>query len=152
MKSRLTLPILFVVALVHCSSNGGAAGDPGSPTPVADPRSGSGESGTTRRSEHSDGPAVPLRPDQAPLVALRDALEADSLVGRRVRVSGRCIARGEGSRAGSWTLDQKGAAIEVRGLVPPSCGADLQADLTIFAQVEPKATGSREHILLRLPD
>jgi hypothetical protein len=95
---------------------------------------------------------VPLRPDQAPLVQVRDALELDSLLGRRVRVSGRCIARGEGLRAGSWTLDQEGAAIEVRGLVPPSCPPELQVDLTIFAQVEPKATGSQEHILLRLPD
>lgn len=154
MNSHRTLPILLVLALINCSSNGGAARDPASPTPVPDPRSAQGGSGSTtpesaERTERSD---VPLRPDQAPLVEVRDALHADSLLGRRVRVSGRCIARGEGRRAGSWTLDQAGVSIEVRGLVPTSCTPEEQADLTIFAQVEPKATGSQEHILLRLPD
>jgi len=86
------------------------------------------------------------------MVEVREALDADSLLGRRVRVSGKCIARGEGPRAGSWTLDQAGASIEVRGLVPSSCNQEEKEDLTIFAQIEPKTTGSREHILLRLPD
>lgn len=86
------------------------------------------------------------------MVEVREALDADSLLGRRVRVSGKCTARGEGPRAGSWTLDQAGASIEVRGLVPSSCSQEEKEDLTIFAQIEPKTTGSREHILLRLPD
>jgi hypothetical protein len=87
------------------------------------------------------------------LIRVRDALEAESLLGRRVRVAGRCIARGEGRRAGSWTLDQAGAAIEVRGLVPSSCTAQQGSeDLTIFAQIERKAPGSGDRILLRLPD
>jgi hypothetical protein len=95
---------------------------------------------------------VPVRPQQAPLVDVREALEVDSLLGRRVRISGRCVARGEGRRAGSWTLDQDGATIEVRGLVPYSCGRDEAEPLTIFAQIEPTTTGSRNRILLRLPD
>jgi hypothetical protein len=154
MNSHRTLPILLVLALIHCSSNGGAAPDPASPTPVADPRSAQGGSGSAkpRGTEGTEKSVVPLRPDQAPIVEVREALQADSLLGRRVRVSGRCIARGEGLRAGSWTLDQAGVSIEVRGLVPPSCALEEKADLTIFAQVEPKTTGSQEHILLRLPD
>jgi hypothetical protein len=154
MNSHRTLPLLLVLALIHCSSNGGAAPDPASPTPVADPRSAQGGSGSAkpRGAEPTERAVVPLRPDQAPLVEVREALQADSLLGRRVRVSGRCIARGEGLRAGSWTLDQAGVSIEVRGLVPPSCALEEKADLTIFAQVEPKTTGSQEHILLRLPD
>jgi hypothetical protein len=62
------------------------------------------------------------------------------------------VARGEGRRAGSWILEQNGASIEVRGLVPTSCATDQGEPLTIFAQIEPKAAGSQERILLRLPD
>jgi hypothetical protein len=95
---------------------------------------------------------VPLRAEQAPLVPLRAALEADSLLGRRVRVAGRCTDTGVGRKAGSWTLTAADAAIEVRGRVPPSCSAEHGVDLTIFAQIEPKGTGSRDRLLLRLPD
>jgi hypothetical protein len=101
---------------------------------------------------HTDRRRVPLRADQAPLVHVRDALEDSSLLGRRVRVAGRCTARGEGRRAGSWTLDEAGAVIEVRGLVPSLCAEDYGENLTIFAQIEPKAAGSEDRILLRLPD
>lgn len=93
-----------------------------------------------------------MRPDQAPIVAIGDALAEDSLLGRRVRVVGRCVARGEGRRAGSWTLGQGGETIEVRGLVPGSCVRAEGEDLTIFAQIEPQTSGSRDRILLRLPD
>jgi hypothetical protein len=99
-----------------------------------------------------EGRAVPVRPDQAPLVRIQDALAADSLLGRRVRVVGRCTGAGAGRRAGSWTLEDGGQAIEVRGLVPASCGPGSTVDLTIFAQIEPKSVGSRERLLLRLPD
>jgi hypothetical protein len=95
---------------------------------------------------------VPVRADQAPLVPITDVLEADSLVGRRVRVAGRCTAAARGRGAGSWTLEDKGSAIEVRGLVPISCGATNRETITIFAQIEPKSPGSRERLLLRLPD
>jgi hypothetical protein len=95
---------------------------------------------------------VPVRADQAPLVEIQDALETDSLLGRRVRVAGRCVAAGAGRRAGSWTLEDEGAKIEVRGLVPPSCGPNSTIGLTIFAQIEPKAAGSDDRLLLRLPD
>ncbi len=99
----------------------------------------------------SDG-GVAVRPSQAPLVRIQDALESDSLLGRRVRVVGRCTAAGSGRRAGSWTLEEAGFAIEVRGLVPSSCGPSSTTDLTIFAQIEPKAAGSSDRLLLRLPD
>jgi hypothetical protein len=95
---------------------------------------------------------VPVRADQAPLVQIQEVLEADSLLGRRVRVAGRCTAAGAGRRAGSWTLAEGGSAIEVRGLVPSSCGPNSTVDLTIFAQIEPKAAGSSDRLLLRLPD
>lgn len=95
---------------------------------------------------------MPLRAGEAPLVAVQDALEEENLLGRRVRILGQCSAKGEGRRAGSWTLEQDGATIEVRGLVPSSCSPDRGETLTIFAQIEPKARGSRDRILLRLPD
>ncbi len=150
-------PLTWFIALslLGCSSQTGAPGAPGSPTPVADPRSEQGEAGGAAPGSpagYTDGRRVPARPDQAPLVHVREALEAESLLGRRVRVAGRCTARGEGRRAGSWTLDEAGASIEVRGLVPSSCSADEGEHLTIFAQIEPKAAGSRDRILLRLPD
>ena len=154
MRIRPT-PLLFGILAAACATSGATPRDPGSPTPVADPRSepaavGAGTSG--RDIEAADRRRVPLRPDQAPLVGVRDALEADSLLGRRVRVSGRCTARGKGRRAGSWTLDEGGASIEVRGLVPSSCTAQDGEDLTIFVQIEPMAAGSQNRILLRLPD
>jgi hypothetical protein len=95
---------------------------------------------------------VPVRPDQAPLVHIQEALEVDSLLGRRVRVVGRCTAAGAGRRAGSWTLEEGGSTIEVRGLVPYSCDPNSSVNLTIFAQIEPKAADSPERLLLRLPD
>jgi hypothetical protein len=36
--------------------------------------------------------------------------------------------------------------------VPSSCGPSSEVDLTIFAQIEPKTAGSKERLLLRLPD
>ena len=93
-----------------------------------------------------------MRADQAPLVHISEVLEADSLLGRRVRVAGRCTAAGAGRRAGSWTLEEGGREVEVRGLVPPSCGTDTDQGLTIFAQIEPASPGSEDRLLLRLPD
>ncbi len=151
-----SLFLLFIFALAACSSRSGAPRDPGSPTPVAGPepvtapppqgRPTGGEIGG------SDARTVPTRAEQAPLVPIRDALEADSLLGRRVRVAGRCTGAGVGRRVGSWTLSGSDAAIEVRGRVPPSCSAESGEDLTIFAQIEPKSTGSPDRLLLRLPD
>ena len=146
----------LLIILTACSSAPVAARDPGSPTPVADPRSGPAavDRGTSARPvtgprEESE---VPVRAQQAPLVAVRDALQNDALLGRRVRVSGRCVARGEGRRAGSWTLEQDGTSIEVRGLVPSSCTRERGEELTIFAQIEPAGAGSGNRLLLRLPD
>ena len=44
------------------------------------------------------------------------------------------------------------AGIEVRGLVPSSCGTRSEENLTIFAQIEAKTAGSPDRLLLRLPD
>jgi hypothetical protein len=141
--------------LVACSSSAGAPRDPGSPTPVADPRSGPAavDGGTSAPPAKGvrEQPGVPLRAQQAPLVSVRAALENDDLLRRRVRVSGQCVARGEGRRAGSWTLEEEGASIEVRGLVPSSCTRD-SGELTIFAQIEPAGPGGGNRLLLRLPD
>jgi hypothetical protein len=149
--------LLLFLLLAACSAGGGTARNPGNPTPVAEPV----EPGTelppqvdpaSRAGESPEPPAVPVRPDQAPLVSIREALERDSLLGRRVRVAGRCTAAGAGRRAGSWTLEDAGSSIEVRGLVPPSCGPSSTTNLTIFAQIEPKAAESSDRLLLRLPD
>ena len=150
------LVILFTSGA--CSSRGGGTDNPGTPAP-AWAGAGPGATSPPRADPSGDGvgglpagQAVPVRPDQAPLVSIQDALGADSLLGRRVRVAGRCTAAGAGRRAGSWTLAEGGLTIEVRGLVPYSCGPTSTTDLTIFAQIEPKASGSSERLLLRLPD
>src|SRR4051812_35419485 len=96
--------------------------------------------------------APPVRADQAPLVRVGEALANDSLLGRRIRVSGYCTAAGAGRRKGSWTLADSGTTIEVRGLVPAACSPQSATELTIFAQIEPAASGSSERLLLRLPD
>jgi len=149
--------ILLTIHLAACSSRGEAAHNPGSPTPVAEP--GPTAAGVPRARPGSEGTGglpetrgVPVRPAQAPLVHIRQALEVDTLLGRRVRIAGRCAAAGAGPRAGSWTLEEDGAAIEVRGLVPSSCGTRSGENLTIFAQIEAKAAGSPDRLLLRLPD
>jgi hypothetical protein len=150
---------IFLNTITACSHRGEAARNPGSPTPVAGPGPGAGATGVPRGRPGSTGTAglpetrpVPVRPDQAPLVHIREVLDADTLLGRRVRVAGRCAAAGAGPRAGSWTLEEAGAAIEVRGLVPSSCGTRSEEQLTIFAQIEPKTAGSADRLLLRLPD
>ena len=155
MRHRFSLALPLTI-LAACSAAGRAPRDPGSPTPVADPRSGPASvdrgASAPRTADTRDESEVPVRAGQAPLVAVRDLLESDDLLGRRVRISGRCIAKGEGRRAGSWTLDQEGVAIEVRGLVPSSCAQEGGDELTIFAQIEPAGPGGGNRILLRLPD
>jgi hypothetical protein len=156
---RVSAGALLLLLSLSCSSRTGGVRDPGSPTPVAGPAPGPATAGTpeTPPGERGTGGGraageVPLRPNQAPLVPVSQVLDADSLLGRRVRVSGRCTAAGTGRRAGSWTLEDGGRAIEVRGLVPYSCTNQSEQQLTIFAQIEPSAPGSNERLLLRLPD
>jgi hypothetical protein len=155
MHIRPTLLLLSIFNAAACSSRGGAPGDPGAPAPVAEPGP---EVAVTPRAQpasrrvEGDARRLPVRADQAPLVEVRDALQARGLLGQRVRVAGRCAGVGAGRTAGSWILRDEGASIEVRGRVPSSCSAADGAGLTIFAQIEPKAAGSRERLLLRLPD
>jgi hypothetical protein len=148
---------LSLVSLIFsCHSRAQPAADPGSPTPVTAPSAGATPSPQLAPGEgvggEPRGAPFPARAAEAPLVRVQETLEVDSLLGRRVRVRGHCTAVGAGVRAGSWTLEDEGAAIEVRGLVPRSCTTDSSRDLTIFAQVEPTRSGSRERLLLRLPD
>src|SRR4051812_5181491 len=126
----LALFLFPALLFTACSSRGGAARNPASPTPVADPAPAPATTAEPRGNPGSEGAgglprheAVPMRPDQAPLVRIREALLVDSLLGRRVRVSGRCTGFGQGRRAGFWTLEDEESKVEVRGLVPPSCGA-----------------------------
>ena len=131
--------------------------DPGSPAPIAGPAVGPAASPQARPGRQAtggppEGSSFPGRADEAPLVRIHAALTVDSLLGRRVRVSGHCTAAGAGPRAGSWRLEDAGSSIEVRGLVPSSCFVQSSEELTIFAQIEPVASGSRERLLLRLPD
>jgi hypothetical protein len=149
----------LILAIPACRPRGEAARDPGDPTPVAGPAAGPS---ATPQADHPgrgrrtgglpEARSLPGRADEAPLVNVREVLSLDSLLGRRVRVAGHCTAAGEGRRAGSWTLEAAGASIEVRGLVPVSCAERSRAELTIFAQIEPASAGSRERLLLRLPD
>jgi hypothetical protein len=97
--------------------------------------------------------SVPLSPNQAPVVTVRQVVERDSLVGRRVRVGGVCAIAGTGPSPGVWILQAGAWAIEVRGLVPRSCIKEPVGNeaLVIFAQVV-EGTDSTERLLLRLPE
>jgi hypothetical protein len=157
MLTRSALPFLLMLSIPACRPRDEVARDPGSPTPVAGPAVGPAASPQARPGGQAtgglpEGASFPGRADEAPLVRVEAVLTVDSLLGRRVRVSGHCTAAGAGPRAGSWTLEDAGSSIEVRGLVPSSCGALASPELTIFAQIEPAASGSRERLLLRLPD
>ncbi|HSC71505.1 MAG TPA: hypothetical protein VLH58_09140, partial [Candidatus Methylomirabilis sp.] len=96
---------------------------------------------------------VPLGPADAPMVTVRQIVERDTLLGRRVRVSGVCAIAQTGPSAGVWLLQAGPWAVEVRGLVPGSCLSDPVGTeaLTIFAQVVGGAD-STDRLLLRLPD
>ena len=157
MPTRSALPLLLILSIPACGPRGEVARDPSSPTPVSGPAVGPAVPPQARPGGEGtgglpEGPPFPGRADEAPLVRVQEALAVDSLLGRRVRVSGHCTAAGVGRRAGSWTLEDAGSSIEVRGLVPSSCAVRSATELTIFAQIEPTASGSSERLLLRLPD
>jgi hypothetical protein len=156
MPTGLAFPLLLILSIPACRPRDEAR-DPGNPAPVAGPAVGPAASPQARPGRQATGgrperAAFPGRAGEAALVRIQAALTVDSLLGRRVRVSGHCTAAGAGPRAGSWTLEDAGSSIEVRGLVPSSCFVDSSQELTIFAQVEPVTSGSRERLLLRLPD
>jgi hypothetical protein len=96
---------------------------------------------------------VPLSPAEAPVVTVRQIVERDTLLGRRVRVTGVCAPAEIGPSAGVWVLQAGMWAIEVRGLVPRSCLSDPIGTeaLTIFAQIV-QGADSTERLLLRLPE
>ena len=95
----------------------------------------------------------PLSATEAPIVTVRQIVERDTLLGRRVRVTGVCAIARTGPSAGMWVLQAGTSAIEVRGLVPGSCLSDPVGTeaLTIFAQVVAGAD-SADRLLLRLPE
>src|SRR4029453_1874810 len=80
---------------------------------------------------------IPLHPAEAPMVTGRQIVERDTLLGRRVRVTGVCAVTQTGPSAGVWVLQAGLWAVEERGLGPGSCLADPVGTeaLTIFAQV-----------------
>ena len=114
-----------------------------------------GTAGCQKQAGVGPAPAsvVPLSAAQAPMVTVRQIVERDSLVGRRVRVGGVCAIAGTGPSAGVWLLQAGVWGVEVRGLVPPSCFNEPVGSeaLTIFAQIV-EGTDSTERLLLRLPD
>jgi hypothetical protein len=98
-----------------------------------------------------------LRANQAPIAGLPDVLESDTILGKRVRILGWCVyAPGllAGQRTGAWFLGTPDTTVEVRGLVPPACAPAIlrQALVLVFAQVVRAKPGSRQRLLLRLPD
>jgi hypothetical protein len=109
----------------------------------------SGPAGGGARDDDTD--TLPVRPAQAPVVTVQDIVDGKIHLGRRVRVSGRCVEAGTGHSAGLWTLSDDGARVEVRGLVPKECPSKFDQTLMIFAQVEWKTNGGPERLLLRLP-
>jgi hypothetical protein len=96
---------------------------------------------------------IPLSPADAPMVTVRQIVERDTLLGRRVRVAGVCAIAQIGRSAGVWVLQAGAWAIEVRGLVPGSCYNEPVGTeaLTIFAQVV-EGADSTDRLLLRLPE
>jgi hypothetical protein len=96
---------------------------------------------------------VPLSAAEAPIVTVRQIVERDSLLGRRVRVGGVCAIAGTEPSPGVWLLQAGPWVIEVRGLVPRSCLQEPVGSeaLTIFAQIV-EGADSTERLLLRLPD
>ena len=113
---------------------------------------------------HSTRPAPPnplelsvLRAAQAPITGLPDVLDADTLLGKRVRVLGWCVAAPNllaGGRTGLWLLGTPDTTIEVRGLVPRECGPNVvrQALVLVFARVVQATPDTSARLLLRLPD
>lgn len=98
-----------------------------------------------------------LRASQAPIVGLLDVLDADSLLGKRVRVLGWCASAPDllaGRRRGSWMLATADTAIEVRGLVPDDCEPEVirQTLVLVFAQIVPAVPDTAARLLLRLPE
>ena len=89
-------------------------------------------------------PARTLPNDRAAPVAasLRDVMATNALVGRRVRVRGRCLPR-EGDHvpaqpprsSGEWQLAADGIAIFVVGPVPSYCAVRGDVVVTIIAVV-----------------
>jgi hypothetical protein len=111
--------------------------------------------GCGRGGDTGSAPAfvVPLSPAEAPTVTVRQIVERDTLLDRRVRVTGVCALAQTGPSEGVWVLQAGAWAIEVRGLVPGSCLRDPIGTevLTIFAQVV-QGADSTERLLLRLPE
>jgi len=150
----------FTAAALGCHPGTGTAAVPVSPPQAATPpvvtqtppsgrtdEAGAAGGGDTR----DDTDTLPTRPEQAPVVTVREIVNGKVPLGRRVRVSGRCLDAGIGRAAGLWTLADSAAQVEVRGLVPKHCPSKLDETLMIFAQVEWKTSSSAERLLLRLP-
>ena len=100
-------------------------------------------------------PITAPRREETPLVTVRDLLDSDAYVGKRVQVTGRChgyaadIAVGPPPVSRSdWKLVDGGAAIFVSGRLPPGCSptegsAEHTTILALVAQDTLPAFGDR---------
>lgn len=82
------------------------------------------------------------RTADAPLVSVRDIVSSRALVGRRIRVMGRCLSSltehplGRLQRArDEWQLEDDGVAIYVIGPSPLTCAAGIEDSVTMCAFV-----------------
>ena len=88
----------------------------------------------------AETPAAPVASGAVTIAALRDVMASNSLVGRQVRVTGRCVtrdhtkARGDGTRV-TWQLAADGVAIVVVGPRPRRCASRDDVTVTITALV-----------------
>ena len=152
--SRRGILIAGCAAVAACSSGSGVVRDPASPTPASGPAAGvtPPPRGATSGRSGDEKPRVPVRPQDAPLATLREVVTADSLVGRRVRVTGHCTAVARRAPPASWTLESGGDTVEVRGLAPDPCPDPAASPLSIFVQIELDPPGGTRRLLLRLPE
>lgn len=141
MRQSTYLTLAFALIACQPKSPGSAATNQGvapEPAPVQ------GESGTLTKppaaSASGDAPAgvttagaepitVPRR-QQLPAPTVREILETDTHVGRRVRVTGRCLGYSGSVAVGGppvsrsdWELEADGVAIYVTGPLPEGCSA-----------------------------
>ena len=100
-------------------------------------------------------PITAPRREEIPLVTVRDLLDSDVYVGKRVQVTGRCHGYAAGVAVGpppvtrsDWQLVDGGAAIFVSGRLPPGCSptegsAQRTTVLALVAQDTLSALGNR---------
>ena len=83
--------------------------------------------------DRGDGPALAVAYDSSP--SLREILQSRAFVGRRVRLTGRCLDKPQTLdrplRLNQWQLEADGVAAFVIGVVPSQCSSPR--DSTVLA-------------------